>query len=460
MSEEMRRLYEERLARYQATIALEPTDRMIVAGAGSNFFAEVYAGYTQQEIKYDMNKWIAAECKFAEDFPEIDLLRAGRIWGPIFDAVGFKLYKLSGRDLLPNTDCQFVEGEWMKSDEYDLLINNPVEFMLERRLPRILGDFKERGSTRSYMAFLKGGMAYMMMAQLQKEKAQYIAENYGLPLPFQGALTVPFDTLADGYRGLQGIMIDIFERPEKVMEACDALIPDMVNCAIASADPLKRLPIFVPLHRGCHPFLSPKQFETFYWPSMFKTLMHLIEAGYIIRAYLEGDWTPNWHHLNEFPRGKLICDIDNKADISRAKEEIGNTVCLAGGILDRMFIFGTPEQMRSRVKELCETVGKEGGLILNGGCKIPYETKPENFRAFIDATLEYGRYSDTIKPKPKPPPTPTVEEPVPGHPPKMVTPWDVKLKELGEIMGDEGLIKGTWEMLERAAYCWLHFWNW
>lgn len=31
---------------------------------------------------------------------------------------------------------------------------------------------------------------------------------------------------------------------------------------------------------------------------------------------------------------------------------------------------------------------------MNGGCCIPYDAKPENYRAMIDATLEYGRYSD------------------------------------------------------------------
>jgi hypothetical protein len=104
---------------------------------------------------------------------------------------------------------------------------------------------------------------------------------------------------------------------------------------------------------------------------LHKTITLLIGRLYI-RAYLEGDWTPNWHHWNEFPRGKILCDIDNKADISRAKQEIGGTVCLAGGIPDRMFILGTPNEIRTRVRELCETVGKDGGLILNGGCAIPY----------------------------------------------------------------------------------------
>jgi hypothetical protein len=36
MSEAMPDLFNERLARYQAAIALEPTDRMVVGGTGSN----------------------------------------------------------------------------------------------------------------------------------------------------------------------------------------------------------------------------------------------------------------------------------------------------------------------------------------------------------------------------------------------------------------------------------------
>lgn len=283
---------------------------------------------------------------------------------------------------------------------------------------------------------------------------------YGLPAPFQSTIYAPFDVLADKLRGLQGIMVDIHERPEKVLAACDALIPDIVNSALASADPLKRYPIFMPLHRGCHPFLSPKQFAIFYWPSLKKVTMRLIEAGYTMRVYLEGDWTHNWHHYREFPKGKIICDIDNKADIFRAKKEIGDIVCLAGGIPDSMFILGTPDQIRSRVKQLCETIGRDGGLILNGGCAILYGTKPENFRAYVEATMEYGRYSDTIKPKLKFTPVPSTRNPILGYAPGVLTPWEVKLKELGGVTGDEELIRASWEMLEQQAYCWLLYWAW
>jgi len=454
MSKEIRDLYEERLGRYQATIALEKTDRMPVA-TGSNYFAEVYSGNTNQETIYDSEKWLKAEEIFIRDFPEVDVLRNNRIWAPLYDAVGCKTYKLPGRDLPSKTQFQFVEEEYMKADEYDILINDPVEFMMDRFLPRVLGDMAEPGSTRCRMAFLKGGMAQMMMAQVMRNRSIYLQEKLGMPQPMTGAFVAPFDVLADAMRGLRGILLDIYRQPDKVLEACDVIVHEIAHFALSTADPLKRYPIFVPTHKAC--FLSPKQFETFYWPSFKKTLEILIDAGYTVRAYLEGDWGHHWHHFLELPKGKLILDIDNQGDIFKAYETLGKHQCLAGGIPDSMFILGTPQEMKERVKLLCETVGKEGGFIINGGCNIPYDTKPENYRAMIDAIIEYGTYDSSYKCKPKVAEPGSLEVEALNKQ-RMVTPWEKKLEELGNIMGEEDLIRRPWEMLESMGYNWM--WQW
>jgi hypothetical protein len=107
-----------------------------------------------------------------------------------------------------------------------------------------------------------------------------------------------------------------------VVAACDALVPVMINNALATADPLKRWPIFVPTHKGC--FMSPKQFDTFYWPSFKKVLEGLVAAGHTVRAYLEGDWSHHWHHMLELPKGTILCDIDDQGDIYKAKKDIGH----------------------------------------------------------------------------------------------------------------------------------------
>jgi len=453
MTEKTKRLFDERLGRYQAAIAQEPTDRIPIA-TGSNSFAELYSGNNHQETIYDAEKWLEAELAFCRAFPEVDVLRNNRVWGPLYDAIDLKTYRLPGRDLPSQSPFQFVEKEYMLADEYDLLIKNPLEFMFDKWLPRIIGEFKEKGSIRSYMAFLKGGMAQAQVAQIMKNRSLRLQEEAGMPQPMTGAFLAPFDALADALRGLTGSLTDTYRQPEKVIAACDVLTSEMANFALATADPFRRYPIFVPTHKAT--FLSPAQFDKFYWPSFKKTMEILIEAGYKIRAYLEGNWGHHWHHFLELPKGTVLCDIDNQGDIFKAKREIGHHQCISGGIQASQFIIGTPEEMRERVKVLCDKLAPGGGYIINGGCNFPHDTKKENFRAMIDAVMEFGVYDLLVKPQPKPAP---IAKTITAFPyPKMATPWAVKKAELGGVQGDEDLVRRPWEQLESMAYVWL--WQW
>lgn len=454
MSIDMQQLYEERLGRYQAAMALEPTDRIPIA-TGSNYFAEVYSGCTNQEIIYDSEKWLQAEVDFIRDFPEIDVLRNNRVWAPLYDAIGLKTYRLPGRDLPARCQFQFVEEEYMKADEYDQLIQNPGQFMLETFLPRVFGELEQGYSGRSHFAMLKAGMAQGMMGNIMRNRGIHLQTQCGMPQPMTGAFLAPFDVIADALRGLKGALMDTYRKPDKILAACDVLVDIMARFALSTADPLKRYPIFVPLHKAC--FMSPKQFDTFFWPSFKKTLEILIAAGYKVRAYLEGDWGKHWHHFLELPRGSVLCDIDTQGDIFKAKAEIGHHQCIAGGIPDSLFILGTPQEMTERVKLLCETVGKGGGYMISGGCNFPYDTKPENFRAMIDAVMEYGWYDKNLKPKPKA--APAAKADIGLKIQGMITPWDVKLAEWGGIQGDEALIRKPWETLEGMAFNWLWAWT-
>ncbi len=452
MPDETRELFDQRLGRYQAAIALEPTDRVPIA-LNSTYFAQEISGYNLQQIMYDPAAWSQVEIDFCKKYPEVDTFRTNLYWAPSFDVVDCRYYRIPGRDLDPRNFLQFVEAEYMKADEYRMLIDDPVGFRMERYLPRILGELGERGSIRSHIAFLKAGMAKGLSDTMIRERVARLASEAGMPVPVMGTGTPPFDRLSDNLRGLHGITADMFRQPDNVIEACEALLPDVLNSALAGADPQRRYPIFVATHKPT--FLSPRQFDRFYWPSCKKYLMGLIEAGYTARVSMQGNWAPHWHHLLEIPRGKLICDLDNQSDVFQAHQVLGGHQCIAGGVPDSLFILGTPEEIDARVKLLCETVGKDGGWIVHGGGNVPGDTKPENFRAMIDAIMKYGRYSDGPAPKPRQRGIPSMD----GLPePRTMTPWEVKKAELGEILGDEDLIRQPWEKLERMAYNWLFTW--
>jgi hypothetical protein len=453
-SDDLKKLFEQRLGRYQASIALQPTDRIPIA-TGSNYFAEVYSGNNQQQTLYDPVAWRQAEEIFIRDFPEVDVLRNNRIYGPLYDAIDCKTYKLPGRELAPNTQFQFVEKEYMLPEEYDVLIEDPKRFMLDCFLPRVLGEYADPASGRSHIAFLKAGMAHMMAGQVMRERTIHLETQCGMPQPTGGAFLAPFDVVADAMRGLNGIMMDMYRYPDKLKAACDVIVHEITNFALATADPFKRWPIFVPTHKAM--FMSPDQFDEFYWPSFKKVLELLIEAGHTVRAYLEGDWSAHLHRLTELPKGKVLFDIDSQGDIFQAKEILGGHSCIAGGVKDSQLILGTSEEMRTHVKKLCETVGRDGGFIISGGCNFPYTTKPENLRAMIDAILEFGVYDESRKPAPRPLDTEKIA-PAGLNPQQMVTPWETKMAELGGVKGEEDLIRLPWEQLEAMAYNWM--WQW
>lgn len=451
MTEDIKELRKQRLGRYQAAIAMEPTDRVPTAFS-TNYFYEKQSKYTMQQIMYDPKIWTQIELDAAKKYPEVDTFRTNQRWAPTYDIMGSIQYKIPGRDLPPNSLHQYIEKEWMKADEYKMFIDNPIEYRLNYYLPRVMGELKDKSSLRSYIAFFKAGAAQVIMRDIMHKKNMRLIKEVGYVPPTQGGFLAPFDYLSDHYRGLYGIMKDMFRQPDNVKEACEALVPIIVNMAKATADPNKQLPIFNATHKPS--FLSPKQFDEFYWPTFKKCLMMLIEDGWKIRIFLEGDWSPHWHHLTEIPKGSIICDIDDGVDIFEAKKAFGQKHCITGGIPTEMLILGTPDDIRNRVKELCETVGKDGGWIPNGGGHIPADTKPENYQALLDSVLEYGRYSDGPPPEPK-----TVSKEtknIDNMKQEVITPWDTVKKEYGwEVPGDEELIKYYWDMFEQMVYRWI-----
>ena len=58
------------------------------------------------------------------------------------------------------------------------------------------------------------------------------------------------------------------EIPEKVEQACQALMPHLGAIALSGLDPNQQIPIPIWMHRGCVPFISHDHFNRIYWPTL------------------------------------------------------------------------------------------------------------------------------------------------------------------------------------------------
>jgi uroporphyrinogen-III decarboxylase len=66
--------------------------------------------------------------------------------------------------------------------------------------------------------------------------------------------------------------------------------------------------------------------------------------------------------------------------------------CLSGGIPNSLLAFGTAQEVRDRCKLVIDTIGREGGYIMDSSAIVQNDAKIENMQAMTDFTHEYGVY--------------------------------------------------------------------
>jgi len=391
MGEDKLKLYEERKKRYLAAMNLEKPDKVPIRLVLSEFIAK-YAGYTLQEIYYDLEKNYNCVDKLLADF-DLDAIPGAPSlwWASLHDAAGAKYLKFAGRELEPNTQFQYFEDEYMLPEDYDAFIENPTEWILNTFLPRVHQEFSEPGSYRANVALIKGAFAMATSLGLSAQAWGRWAANYGAVPIYTAFSKAPFDTLADTLRGLSGIMMDLYQRPEKVKAAIEAIIPHNIFYGMATAGGEMELPLFMPLHRGAYPFLNPKQWNEFYWPSLKKVIEAFWANGKRTLFYAEGNWTPYLEKIAELPEKSIVFHVD-QTDMALAKKVLGGRFCISGNVPNTMLAFGKPEEVRDYVKRLIDEYAGDGGFIIDAAAVIQADAREENIRALVEAAREYGTY--------------------------------------------------------------------
>ncbi len=408
MSKTPKQLYEERVKRVEDAIQLKIPDRVpVILSVG--YFPAKYTGITCADAFYNPGKWKEAAKKTVIDFEPDTCLATGPDSGGALEALDFKQMVWPGHGTSLHHTHQFVEGEYMKADEYEAFLEDPTGFIIRNYLPRICGNLEsfQRLPHLSILLFSPTALLGMSgfekaIESLSKARQEVLKRNaeigllgeelkqLGFPTFSHAATFTPFDVVSDRLRGMRGSMLDMFRQPDRLIKACEKLLPILLGMAIATAKMSGNPRVFIPLHRGAEGFMSLKQFETFYWPTLKRLLLGLIDAGLTPCPFFEGDYTSRLKYLLELPRGKVLGYFDT-SDIIRVKEILGNHLCIMGNVPCSLLQTGSPQNVKDYCKELIDVVGKGGGFIMAPRSSID-EVKPENLKAMIDFTKEYGVY--------------------------------------------------------------------
>jgi hypothetical protein len=243
-------------------------------------------------------------------------------------------------------------------------------------------------------------------------------------------------------------------------------MPHLVHVGLTTADAAKQVPIGFWMHRGCVPFISPKQFASHYWPTLKPCIEEFWKHGHQTMFYAEGKWDAHLDDFATLPARSILYHVD-QGDISLAHQKLHHKFALSGGIPNVLLSYGTPGEVRDIAKKVIDGVAQDGGYILDAGAIMQDDTSIENLRALTDFTREYGIYSGRSTQATLNPPRPCdgadaskltgmTGRPTPRVKPGVCFPWEEKAKELPEIAGDKDLVRKVWENVDAlgTVYIW------
>jgi uroporphyrinogen-III decarboxylase len=415
VSDKAKNDYKVRAQQYVDVYNLQEPDRVPVTLPVGNLPYTNY-GITLHDAMYDYELAVKACKKFNEQYSE-DLEYFAGPWvtpGKVLELLDYKLYSWPGGKLakdVPSVQC--MEGEYMKEDEYDALMLDPSDYFLRTYLPRVFGAFEPLGMLRpmtdiveivnlvQFMPLASPEMQTLLQKLMDVGKEyqkimKIMAESgpsgaaHGYPVAFGAFSKAPFDTLGDTLRGTSPILKDMYRRPGKLLEALDVVADYTIDSLLNAPNVSSIFMVTYPLHKGADGWMSQKQYETFYWPSLKKVMNAFINEGLIQNMFAEGGYDTRLETVNEFPKGTVSWYFD-RTDMVKAKKILGDKCAIQGNVPASLVQTGSPADVKEYCRKLIEGCGKGGGYILSAGA-VPDKPKLECVQAMMAAVREYGVY--------------------------------------------------------------------
>ena len=373
VSPEAKSAYQERVGLMVDAIEMKVPARVAVCPSAGHFPLE-YAGVSWRDAMYDYAKLAYAWEKYYDDFAPDSYVGATAVPGSAFEMIGFHLYRWAGYGLEDHQEYQFVEREYVKAEEYQDLIDDPTGFFLNVYFPRIADGLQPLRKMPllpplhemllfppAFAAFAAEDVkaALHSLIDAGEESVRWLAAlgavaaaiiGRGFPPGGGGFSKAPFDVIGDSLRGTRGVLVDMRRHPDELLEACERIVPFMVKYGVAASRATGHPVIFMPLHKGADGFMSDQQFRTFYWPSLRKVIIGLVDAGLVPQLFAEGGYNQRLEVISDLPKGATIWWFD-RTDMARAKQTVGRVACLTGNVPLDVLCTGTTDDVRQYLQE-------------------------------------------------------------------------------------------------------------
>lgn len=377
--------------RLEKVIRLERPDRVPVA-LFIYYYAPFHAGIRTGDFMKNHDTYLHAMQRVFQDIGPWDIFYNGDSVSKIMYSYAAMMQALwPGIDLPDDVMGQTNEVQYMDIGDYEGIIKSG-RFMNDllfraRMLPRFCSEVKGYGFLRLVLTLL---FEIGRMVRSWRRDFKWF-EDQGASILMGSVAEMPFDTFSQARTIIQFSM-DILKHQEKVRDAAVKLSKNFADTMVMASRLLgvPRVQLFC--HRSSNNFISPQHFERIAFPSLEIAVNRIIDCGMTPVLHCDGDWLRNLKTLRRLPEKKLIIEFDGFTDMFRAKQEIGDRMCIYGDVPAEKLVLGSPGEVEEYCHKLIEEVGAGGGFILASGCEVPYNAKPENLRAMVQTAVKYGYY--------------------------------------------------------------------
>lgn len=350
-------------------------------------WAYYYIGKTPKEILYNPALIGDAFRALYKDFywDGILISRTNGFSPKVIDTLGGGTYQYT-EDGVQQTRPGSVNI--MDINEYEELIKDPYQFVLEKVFPRRY-SLMTRTDDKKYEDMLSVVQDVFGMYGRYGAEDKISEEEFGIPQLLIPAKYNPVDVILDYLRDFQPILGDIKRKPDLVRDAGLALV-DFCLDEIMPFQPSVGKALFVPMHLP--QFLNAKDFEKVYWPSYKKVADAMAERGFKTIYYFERSYEHLFEFLQDLPAGKTI-GLFESDDVRLAKKKLGKTMCVAGGMSTNLLYRGSKQQCIDHAKAIVDETAGDGGYIFTTDMIMltPSDGKAENLHAVNEFVHEYGK---------------------------------------------------------------------
>ncbi len=368
------------LERIEASVKLEPVDRVPCAPLMDVYFPCRYKGLTIAEGMRDMRKGFHTIVDVFDDVGGWDgMILPGYSLTPtpnVYSGVILGKIMFPGQELGENEAAQYHEKEVLTHDDYDEIIR--------------LGWNGFRGKNRKrFVPFPEEKIIGWTQRQMEQYKYELKYWKSKGVRSLCGAIVSSPLMILSLLRTLTGITKDLYEIPDKVEAVMEAMVDELIEDSIKAAGISGEPGVMLVMERGGCFYYSLDIYERFEFVQMKKMVDAFAGEGLITVMHLDQDYTLNLPYFKELPPKMVVAELDSATDIFKAKEILKGHMCIAGDVPAALTSLGTPEEVEEYCGKLIDVVGEGSGFILSTGCTCPVECKMDNLKAMVNTAKYY-----------------------------------------------------------------------